>query len=165
MTMAYACDPVKVQKILEDVRALAIEYYRVTGKPLGVTGEMAEFEASRLLGLQLCGARQDGYDAERVGGVGPRRVQIKGRRIMELSKPGQKLGQIKLAKEWDSVMLVLLDEEYRATAIYEAERPAVTAALLAPGSKSRNERGALAVSKFKAIGRKVWPGPVPRAGT
>jgi hypothetical protein len=29
-------------------------------------------------------------------------------------------------------------------------------ALLAPGSKARNERGALAVSKFKAVGHEVW---------
>ena len=30
-------------------------------------------------------------------------------------------------------------------------------ALTAPGSKARNERGALAVSKFKQIGRQIWP--------
>jgi len=33
-------------EILADVRALAVEYYELTGKPLGVTGEIAEFEAS-----------------------------------------------------------------------------------------------------------------------
>jgi hypothetical protein len=54
------------------------------------------------------------------------------------------------------VLLVLLDETFEATAIYEADRPAVEAALLAPGSKARNERGALAVSKFKSIGRRIW---------
>lgn len=75
---------------------------------------------------------------------------------MEASKPGQRLGEIKLKKEWDSVMLVLLDEQYRATAIYEAERPAVKDAIEAPGSKARNVRGALGVSKFKSIGRLVW---------
>jgi hypothetical protein len=32
---------------------------------------------------------------------------------------------------------------------------------LAPGSRSRNERGALPVSKFKAIGRKLWPASAP----
>jgi hypothetical protein len=30
------------------------------------------------------------------------------------------------------------------------------AALSAPGSKSRNERGALGVAMFEAIGRVVW---------
>jgi hypothetical protein len=28
---------------------------------------------------------------------------------------------------------------------------------VAGGSKARNERGALAISKFKSIGRRVWP--------
>ncbi len=41
--------------------------------------------------------------------------------------------------------------------MWEAERPAVEEAILAPGSKARNERGALAVRKFKQIGTKVWP--------
>ncbi len=149
-------DMKEIGEILESVRALAIRYYEQTGKPLGVTGEMAEFEASRILGLELCVARQDGYDAVRSKAAGPQRIQIKGRRIMDVSKPGQRLGGIKLQKDWDSVMLVLLDDQYRATAIHEAERAAVKAALEAPGSKARNERGALAVSKFKAIGRLLW---------
>jgi len=41
--------------------------------------------------------------------------------------------------------------------MWEADRPAVQEANLAPGSKARNERGALAVGKFKQIGTKVWP--------
>jgi hypothetical protein len=52
-------------------------------------------------------------------------------------------------------VLVLPDERFEATAIYEANRP--TPPLLAPGSRPRTERDALAVSKFKAIGRRIWP--------
>ena len=54
------------------------------------------------------------------------------------------------------MLMVLLDENLDATEIYEADRKPVIAALTAPGSKARNERGALAVSKFKSIGRLVW---------
>ena len=50
-----------------------------------------------------------------------------------------------------------MDECFNATAIYEAHRDAVIAALTAPGSRSRNERGALGVRKFISIGEKVWP--------
>lgn len=64
---------------------------------------------------------------------------------------------LSLDKEWDTVLLVLLEEHFDATAIFEADRPAVEAALLAPGSKARNDRSALAVTKFKAIGRSIWP--------
>jgi hypothetical protein len=38
----------------------------------------------------------------------------------------------------------------------EATRAAVEDALMEPGSKARNERGALSVSKFKSIGIEVW---------
>ena len=51
---------------------------------------------------------------------------------------------------------VILDQNFEAVEIYEAERPAVVAALTAPGSKARNEAGAMAVSKFKTIGRLRW---------
>jgi len=54
------------------------------------------------------------------------------------------------------VLLVLLDENLDAKEIYEADRKPVIAALTAPGSKARNERGALAVSKFRSIGRRIW---------
>jgi hypothetical protein len=54
---------------------------------------------------------------------------------------------------------VLLNDQFRPLEIYEAERAAIEEALRAPGSKARNERGALAVSKFKSISRKVWPDP------
>ena len=49
-----------------------------------------------------------------------------------------------------------MDEKLDAYEIYEADRKPVVEALNAPGSKSRNERGALGVSKFKQIGRIVW---------
>lgn len=146
----------RIGAILEAVRPLAVQYYQVTGKPLGVTGEIAEYEAANLLGLELCSARQVGYDAVRTSKKGPQRVQIKGRRIVDAT-PGQRLGRIKLDKEWDSVILVLLDEQFQPIQIWEAERSPIEQALKAPGSKARNERGALSVSKFKRIGKLIWP--------
>ena len=55
------------------------------------------------------------------------------------------------------MLLVLLDRNFDATAIYEADRTMVIDALTAPGSKARNERGAMGLSKFKSIGRRIWP--------
>ena len=51
--------------ILEEVKSLAVEYYQLTGKPLGVTGEIAEMEAAKLLDLELAEARTPGFDAYR----------------------------------------------------------------------------------------------------
>lgn len=145
----------RVADILRDVKKLAVAYYLETGRPLGVTGEVAEFEAARILDLELADPRQEGYDAVRRGARRPKKIQIKGRRLTT-SRPGQRIGQITLDREWDSVMLVLLDEHFEAIEIYEAERPDVEKALRAPGSKARNVRGQLGVSKFKSIGRLVW---------
>ncbi len=54
------------------------------------------------------------------------------------------------------MLLVLLDQDFEATEIHEAERTSVIAALIAPGFKARNERNAMAVSKFKQIGKLRW---------
>ena len=40
----------RVREILAKVKPLAVEYYRLTGKPLGVTGEVAEYVAAEILG-------------------------------------------------------------------------------------------------------------------
>lgn len=79
--------------------------------------------------------------------------------MLEGSKSGQRMGAIDVKKDFDAVLLVLLDGDFEATAIYEACHDAVVSALTAPGSKSRNERGALGVSKFKSIASLRWKRP------
>lgn len=149
-------DKDRIMNLLAEAKKLAREYYALTGKPLGVTGEVAEYEAARILGIELTPARQAGYDAiEFCDGV-KKRLQIKGRCLQEDCKPGQRLGSIRAEKDWDAVLMVLLDQEFEATEIYEAQRPDIIAALSAPGSKARNERGALGVNKFKSIGKLRW---------
>ena len=46
-------DAARVREILAEVKRLAVEYYRLTGKPLGVTGEVAEYVAAETLNLNL----------------------------------------------------------------------------------------------------------------
>jgi hypothetical protein len=144
----------RVLEILKQAKKLAKEYRALTGRPLGVTSEIAEYEAVRLLGLELAEVRQPGYDAVRHMPE-PCRLQIKGRCVRAAARSGR-LGRIDLEKDWDAVLLVLLDEDLEAIAIYEAPRHKVTAALTKPGSRSRNERGALGVSQFKSIAAQVW---------
>jgi hypothetical protein len=143
----------RIMGILAQAKKLAQEYRVVTGKPLGITGEVAEYEAARLLGVQLTPARHAGYDATDSEG---RRFQIKGRCLLPGCKPSQRLGSIDIDKEFDAVLMVLVDENFDAFEIYEAKPEPVVAALIAPGSKARNERGALSVRVFKKIGRRVW---------
>lgn len=130
----------RVMEILHQVKILAREYRQLNGKPLGVTGEIAEYEAARILHLELLPARQAGYDAlEAINGL-TRHLQIKGRCILEGAKRSQMMPSINISKDFDAVLLVLLDQDFEANAIYEAEREAVIAALTAPGSRSRYGR-------------------------
>ena len=68
--------------ILKEAKVLARRFYSLTGKPLGVTGEVAEYEAATRLGLLLHPARQAGYDATETLEDGVARIQIKGRCIL-----------------------------------------------------------------------------------
>jgi hypothetical protein len=146
----------QVMALLASAKRLARRYRELTGRPLGVTGEVAEYEAVNLLGLELAPVRTAGYDAIERAGTRRRRLQVKGRCLLPGCKPGQRLGKIDVKKPWDAVLLVILDAKFNAIAIYDAPRNKVCAALAAPGSKSRNERGALSVSKFKSIARLRW---------
>lgn len=151
--MLEIIDLVALKNLVHRAKRLAKQYREITGKPLGITGEVGEFVAADLLGLKLAEARQSGYDAIAPDG---RKVQIKSRCILPDSKPGQRIGRIRLDYEWDTVMLVLIDIDYKPIAIYEAQREEIKKALTKPGSKSRNERGALGISKFKSISSLLW---------
>ena len=149
----------RVRDILATVKPLAAEYYRLTGKPLGVTGEVAEFVAAECLGLELAIARTAGYDAIRHGPTGPIYIQIKGRAYGDGAKPGQRLGRIKTGIHCDIVLLVLLNSAtLEPREMWEAPFAEVLARLAEPGSKARNERGALSVGDFKRLHsvRLVW---------
>jgi hypothetical protein len=99
----------RVREILATVKPLAAEYYQLTGKPLGVTGEVAEYVAAKMLGLTLAEARTPGDDAIRQTPNGPERIQIKGRAFGDDAKPSQRLSRIKADAACDVVILVLLD--------------------------------------------------------
>ncbi len=144
----------RVREILTQVAVLAREYYEVTGKPLGVTGEVGEVLAAQLLHLDLCPPRTSGYDA--ITRDGRKRLQIKTRRVKPGSKSGR-VSQIKTQSVFDAVLLVLLSPDYQVMEIYEAPRDAVIKKLREPGSKARNEKGALDISQFRAVAARVWP--------
>ena len=138
-------------------RTLACEYYELTGKPLGVTGEVAELEAAEKLGLTLAGARTPFYDATRETGSGIERLQIKGRAVNNVDRYRGRVPSIKCDGDFDAVLLVLLDREtFEAVEILEAPRDEVARLLAEPGSRSRNERNSMGIRQFKRIARPIW---------
>jgi hypothetical protein len=145
--------------LVQQAKLLAKRYRELTGRPLGIVGEIAECEAARLLGLELAPVRTAGYDAVRhLPGGAVHRLQVKGR-VLHSTKLVGRLGKINICHEWDGVLLVLLDNNYNTTKIYEADQAPVVKAISEPGSKARNERGSLSISLFCSprLSRQVWP--------
>ncbi len=145
-----------VDKLIAEARRLAADYRRATGKPLaGVSSEICQYDAARLLDLEICNPPVGGYDAIGRGEREGKRIQIKGRAIFDERKSGHRIGQLKLDQEWDSVMLVLMDENLEPFEIYEAERADIEADLARSRSR-RASRGAMSVARFKNLARLVW---------
>lgn len=146
----------QVDKLMSEARRLAREYRAAMGKPLpGISAELAVHDCIRLLDLEPVPAGTGGYDAVGRGGRAGRRIQIKGRAIFDEAKGGQRIGQLKTEQEWDSVMLVLMDQDYEPVEIYEAERAEVLEAIDTT-SRNRSKRGAVSVARFKIIGNLAW---------
>ncbi len=142
-----------VQRLLNQTRLLAADYYRTTGKTLPVTSELAKHDAIRLLPLVEPETAVNGVDA--IGTTGcwqQQRFQIKGRVTFEQSKSSQRLGQLSTNAEWDYVLLILFNDDYQPYDIYVIDR----AMLLNELTAKHNKRGAMTLAKFKIISDLVW---------
>ncbi len=136
---------------------MAADYRKATGKPLGISAEIARHDVARLLGLQLIPPQEThGYDAIGDGRWEGKRIQIKGRAIFDESKSGHRIGQLRINQEWDSVMLVLMDQEFEPYEIHEVERDDLMEVLADKKGGKRSKRGVISVARFKIISRLVW---------
>ena len=152
MIVSKPVDLAALKAVIDEAKSLARQYREITGKPLGITGEVGEYIAAELLGLELTEARQPGYDAIASDG---HKIQIKTRCVKNTSSQGR-LGSIRLDHEWNTVILVLMDADFELLEMHEASRPDIEMELKKPGSRARNERGALSIGKFKSIASLVW---------
>ena len=156
--MKVAMKQAKLARLMQRAKRLACEYHRLTGKPLGVTAEVAECEAAEKLGLTLSTARTPFFDARK----GRTRFQIKGRAISASSKYRGRVPSIKCDGKF-AVLLVLLDQKiFQTIEIWQARRSKVAKRLAKPGSKAHNERHSMGITQFKSIAKKVWPPPSGR---
>jgi len=143
----------ELDKLMSQARRLAADYRRATGRTLAISGEIARADAIALLALEPAPPEADGYDAVRIANGSAEKLQIKARAVFGEQRGPHRLGQLKLEQPWDTTLLVLMDEDYQPTAIFEATRSAIIAAL--EGSRA-NKRGSLSVGRFKMIGRCLW---------
>ena len=152
-----------VDKLMLEARKLAAQYRVATGKPLGISSEIAVHDVIRLMNLKPVEAPHAGYDAVGTGPREGRRIQIKGRTVSDDPKNNQRIGQVKVDQDWDSVMLVLMNDLYEPLEIYEAQRDNILDAVANTSTKRRN-RGALSVAKFKHIAQLVWSAEAQKVG-
>ncbi len=145
-----------IDKLITETRRLAAEYRRSTGQVLPVSGEIARHDAARLLGLTLCEPGTAGVDAIGTGTRDGQRIQIKARLMTQDHKPGARLGQLNMNGEWNTLMLVILDEDYESCEIYEASREELADAIAEATGSNRAKRGALSIARFKNLGWLVW---------
>lgn len=151
-------DVYHVDRLMSEARRLAAEYRRATGKTLAISGEIAVNDAIQLLKLRPAEAEVDAYDAlggDEVGAdaAGPVRYLIKARVVFDDKRRPQRLGQLKLDRDWDVLLLVLMNEDYEPDSILAASRVTVEQAL---DQSSPNRRGTLSVGRMRHISRVVW---------
>lgn len=147
----YALD-----RLLAETRRLAADYRAATGKVLPVSAEIAVHDAIRLLALEPA-PPGSAHDAERTRDGVRERVLVKGRVVFDPARGGQRLGQLRLDREWEVLVVVLLDGRYEPTELIEVPRPAVEEVLGADApSAGRARRGALSVARARIIGERVW---------
>lgn len=145
-----------VNKLISEARRIAAEYRRTTGKPLGISGEIARHDACHFLELE---ADEEAIGFDAIGLKGERKgthYQIKGRAIFDEKKGGQRIGQIKLEQDWDKILLVLMNEDFETTEIYEASHQTMTTEMEQTENSNRQKRGAMSVAKFKHLAQLVW---------
>jgi hypothetical protein len=133
-------------QLIDQIAALAVLYKKRLGKSLGVTAEIGEYKAAKLLNLRRVeGNINKGFDAY----DGKKQVQIKTRIS---SSKAQRTGLFK-SREFDYALLVLLSENYDLLKIYRAERKQIEKEF----KKQSYDKPSLSIRKFIAIGKPVYP--------
>jgi hypothetical protein len=146
-------DLYSVDKLMYETRQLAAKYRQTTGTTLPVTGEIARYDVAKALNLKLTDEPASGYDAHDQDN---KKILIKGRVLFDDSRSSPRIGQISPDGRWDSVVLVLFDNNYEPMDMYQASTEEIEQALkIKPDSKSK-KRGAMSIAQFKIIGSLVW---------
>ncbi len=140
----------EVEDIVESIIPLARRWKLATGRSLGVTGEIGEHLACKTMGWSLAAHLQKGWDA--IGEDG-RKIQIKSRVLQSTCDKSPTMSTVRLDREWDTVALVIMDENIALTEILEATREAFEPLQIARGGSG------VSISKFRRISSSIWARP------
>ena len=138
----------QIGELMEQTRQLAADFRISTGKTLPVGGEIALYDASRLLGLGEPDTPTAGIDLQ--SSDSSTRFQVKSRALFSGAKSAPRLGSINPNGNWTHLLLVLMNESYQTTHLYTLELK------VALSEANIGGKNAMTVAKFKVIGDCIW---------
>src|SRR3989338_8392976 len=113
--MTYLTITDEIKKMVNKIIKIALEYETLTGRKLGITGEIAEIIVCHKLGLKLlANSLSPGHDAVDERG---NKFQIKSKRII---KNKGRIGRFSDHK-FDYLITVLFDKNYKIIGLYQAD--------------------------------------------
>lgn len=142
-----------VDKLMVETRRLASDYYRLTGKTLPVSSELAKYDVSQIMGFGAPEKAESGVDLIASLDWGSKKVLVKSRVIFESGKSKPRVGQLNFDGSWELIVLELMNSDYEPVELYLATRETIEKSV----SSSKNKRGAISVAKFKSVSQKIWP--------
>ncbi|HRE32237.1 MAG TPA: hypothetical protein PLD88_09720 [Candidatus Berkiella sp.] len=146
-----------IDKLMQETRRLATEYRQNTGQSLPIGGELAKYDAARL--LKLIPLKKPIKSVDFMGTTGPldnQLIQVKSRVIFEEGKSGHRIGQLNLGGDWHFCALVLYEASYQPFAIYLVAQSVINDAMLQKGMQTHNARGMMSLAQFKRVSELVW---------
>ena len=133
-----------IKKVVVDAIKIAIDYEKLTGRKLGITGEIGEILTCDKLGLKLlANPISSGYDA--IGKNNKKKYQIKTRR------GDSNKGRIsRFSKHpFDYAILTILKSNYDIRGLWQVSFPKLKPIL------DRCKRRNPSVTKFKSLAKKI----------
>lgn len=144
-----------IDKLMQETRRLAAQYRQSTGQTLPISGELARYDAARLLALVPLPTPLKGVDFKGVEGpLAEQLIQVKSRVIFDENKSGYRIGQLNLGGDWQICALVLYEANYEPYAIYIATQADIAESL--EKRRASNTRGQMSLAQFKHLSTLVW---------
>lgn len=134
----------EMRKVVDSAIKVALGYERLTGRKLGITGEIAEVLACDKLELRfLEDPIAAGYDAVDERG---KKYQIKSKRVLRNEGRMGRFSQ----HRFHYAILVLFDKDYNVTGIWKASYAKIKPVI------ERHQRRNPSIREFRNAGKLVW---------
>ena len=131
----------EMEKLVKSIVKVALQYEKITGRKMGITGEVGEIRTCKELSLKLAPPFTKGYDAI---GTDDSRYQIKTRRKSEEKKRRGKVPAFK-NEDFDIAVLTILDENYEIGSICKLEKRELQPFF------PKNKKKRISIRKFQRI--------------